>query len=280
MLFNIVLKNFKYNLNNYIPFFLSEMMAITMLFSFLALKHSLSTGIYGNTILLSMVVLIGAVFSVMIMMGDKNVSKLAEDKQKKEIRPKGKKWLLLVFAGIGFYVFGIYLYQKDVSKGSYRSMMIWTIAAFLILYFGLGLILEIMKNREKFYFRNILHLNQLYHQYSTNYLVMYALTLIHFFAIGYLAIQIAGALPLAPEKIGYPYDVAWCTSENAQGFVDELETKYDASVNAYPMFAATGRNLLQQIAISADTYEALTGKTVSLKRDERVFSNDYAPKTK
>lgn len=381
MLFKIIIKNFKYNLKNYVLFFVSEMMAIAMLFTFLALKYSLSLGIedsvirfivnsefkiaaaiiivisifmmvfsmkyymkvrvrdygmfltlgmkrgmvflmlltesaagilmslvsglllgngllyicqqvlgmidstyqihmnvpfatYRNTVLLSFVIMAASLFSIMVIIGEKNVADLAEDKQKREVRPKGK-WLILVAVGIILCIYGMYVYKKDVGVGAYRAMLIWAAAIFFLLYFGVGLILEFLKKRQRFYFRNILHLSQLYHQYSTNYLIMFGLALIHFMAIGYLAGQIAEALPLTPESEGYPYDAVWYAAEKDEDFISDFEAKYDAKVERYPMFQVTGRNSVQQTGISESTYKAITGNEASLEGDEILFVDQY-----
>ena len=381
MLFKIIIKNFKYNLKNYILFFISEMMAITMLFTFLALKYSLLAGIedsttryiftmqfkiaaaiiivisifvmvfsmkyymkvrvrdygmfltlgmkrgmvfkmlllesgtgifmsiigglilgngvlfgcqkllvridpayqihmrvpfsiYRNTMLLSIVIMLGALLSVMIIIGEKNASDLAEDKQKKEIRPKGK-WFLFVLVGMGLCAYGIYAFKVDVAKGAYRAIIIWSVSIFLLLYFGLGMILELLKKNERLYFRNILHLNQLYHQYSSNYLIMFSLALIHFMAIGYLAGQIAETLPLQPDTAGYPYDAVWCAAKKDEGYIRDFEAKYDAQISQYPMFSVVGRNMVQHIGISESAYEEITGETADLKGDQILYVDQY-----
>lgn len=381
MLFKIIIKNFKYNLKNYVLFFAGELMAIAMLFTFLSLKDSLSRGIfdsviryvvdsefkiaaaiiivisifimvfsmkyymkvrvrdygmfltlgmkrkmvflmlltesgagifmslvvglvfgngllygcqkvlgkidstyhihmnvpfaiYRNTVLLSLVIMAAALFSIMVMIGEKNVSDLAEDKQKEEIRPKGK-WLVLTAVGIILCIAGIYVYKKDNGVGPYRAIIIWAISIFFLLYFGVGLFLEFLKKRQRFYFRNLLHLSQLYHQYSSNYLIMYGLALIHFMAIGYLAGQIAESLPLTPDAQGYPYDAVWCAAEKDGGYIKDFEEKYNVKAEQYPMFMVTGRNTVQQIGISESTYEAITGHEISLKGDEILYADQY-----
>lgn len=381
MLFKIIVKNFRFNLKNYVLFFISEMMAIIMLFTFLALKYSLSAGVedgmtryivniqfmiaaaiiiiisafvmifsmkyymkirirdygmfltlgmkrsmiflmlltesgagvfmsiagglvlgngvlfgcqkllrwidpayqihmkvplsvYGDTILFSLVIMLTALFSIMILIGEKNVSDLAEDKQKKELRPKGK-WLLFVLAGIALCVLGIYIYKEDVGEGAYRAIMVWALAVFFLLYFGVGIVLELLKRNQRFYFRNLLHLSQLYHQYSSNYLIMYGLALIHFIAIGYLAGQIAETLPLNPDPSGYPYDIVWSAADKDEDYIRAYEKKYDAAVKQYPMFSVVGRNMVQHTGISESTYQEITGERAGLKGDQILYVDQY-----
>ncbi len=60
------------------------------------------------------------------------------------------------------------------------AQIFWIVSAVLILYVGISFALEFLKTRKKFYMKNLLRLNQLYHHFTSNFLIIFMLFMIHF----------------------------------------------------------------------------------------------------
>lgn len=129
---------------------------------------------------------------------------------------------------------------------------------------------------------HVISLNQLYSRYQNNLFIIAILLTTHFFALTYLAVQIADILPLDKYRENYPYDMIWIAREEDDEYSKELVNKYDGELTSIPMVRVTTAAGAQHIGVSAVSYEKLTGKKYSLKGREIVVEiedSDYGKET-
>lgn len=222
---------------------------------------------YLYTISISLTLVMIVVLATLLRMDGKNLTAYAAGKEVQEVRPKNWKWLIFVFVGVVFWAFGNWKFHRGDS-GPYVAQILWLIAAFLIMCIGGSMFLEGLKNRKKFYFRNVLRLNQLYHHFSSNYMIIFMLFVLHFFAMGYLGNGIAGSMPLSVDDSFYPYDYIWSAQEKDLEFARAIARDCYGSVREIPIVKTATWNGIDEFGISQSVYKELTGEECELKENE------------
>lgn len=222
---------------------------------------------YLYTIGISFVVVVAVVLATLIMMDGKNLATYAAGKEVQEVKPKNGKWLIFVFAGVILWGVGNWRFHIG-DLGPYTAQILWLIAAFFIMCIGGSIFLEGLKKREKIYLNNVLRLNQLYHHFSSNYMIVYMLFILHFFAVGYLGNGIAGSMPLSVDKSLYPYDYIWSAQEKDLEFARKITKDCNGSIKEIPIVKVATYNGINEFGISQTIYEELTGEKCDLKENE------------
>lgn len=222
---------------------------------------------YFYTVFMGLILVFLVVMITMTMMEGKDLDSFAAGKEIREFKLRSWKWIFLPIAGIILFGVGDYASYKS-GKGMVAAQIFWIISAVFILYIGISLVLEFLKTRKKFYMKNLLRLNQLYHHFTSNFLIIFMLFLIHFFAAGYVAYGVGSCLPVYADPEMYPYDIVWSARVEDEEFMNDLADKYNGDVKIIPMFKVATRSGLDQFGISQSTYQELTGNQCSLKEDE------------
>lgn len=222
---------------------------------------------YFYTVFMGLLLVFLVVMITLTMMEGKDLDSFAAGKEIREFKLKSWKWVLLPIIGIGLFIAGDYAAYRG-GIGAITSQIFWIVSAVLVLYIGISLILEFLKTRKKFYMKNLLRLNQLYHHFTSNFLIIFMLFLIHFFAAGYVAYSVGSCIPVYADPEMYPYDIVWSARVEDEEFMNDLADKYDGKVEIIPMFKVTTRTGLDQFGISQSTYEELTGNNCELQEDE------------
>ena len=91
-----------------------------------------------------------------------------------------------------------------------------------------------------------------------------------FFVLGYAANWIANCLPIGGEEEKYRSDYVWMDREKNENSVMEIVNKYSGSLEKLPMIRVYDFD--ENIGISEESYEKLTGETIDLKGQEILFS--------
>lgn len=230
-------------------------------------KSAVGPKSYFYTVFMGLILVFLIVMITLTMMEGKDLDSFAAGKEIREFKLRSWKWIFLPIAGIILFGAGDYASYKS-GKGMIAAQIFWIISAVFILYIGISLVLEFLKTREKFYMKNLLRLNQLYHHFTSNFLIIFMLFLIHFFAVGYVAYGVGGCFPIHADPAMYPYDFIWSARVEDEEFMNDLADKYNGDVKIIPMFKVATRNGLDQFGISQSTYQELTGNQCSLKEDE------------
>ena len=215
------------------------------------------------------VVTAGIVFlGILTWLEDKNIGDIRDAIHANEKRPESKWWSLGILASIGCVLVAAALYLQGDWPWFY-SHFFWVFAGIILVIAVLGLALVGMKKRDVYY-HQLVWLNGLYSKYINSVIIISVLFCIHFFVLGYAANWIASCLPIGGEEDKYRYDYVWMDREENENSVKEIVNKYSGSFEKFPMIRVYDFD--ENIGISEDSYEKLTGETIDLKGQEILFS--------
>lgn len=232
----------------------------------------ISGNVYGNTLLISGGLMLGVLVVIAVMLEEKGISELLEAGIQKEKRPEKKWWLVLALAGVVLFVLSIVkmdaLGFQYLNKDGLYSLVGCIIGGILLLMFGGSTFLNRLKCQKNWYYKNLLSFNQLYYRYTSNISLVFALFMIQFITIAYMAVNISGYMPVSRSDSDYPYDIVWYASDTDQEYAKELAAKYEGDVRLHPMVRVTLEWNEENIGISETEYRKITG----IKENERVLS--------
>ncbi len=225
--------------------------------------------VYHRTCRVGLAIMAAVLFALIVWSENKGLSGLMEGEEVAEARPKRAYWLIMVLAGIGFFILGFFKYSgSEVIGWPYvYAHMYWIMGAFLIVAFAGGFILEKLHERGDFYLKNLLRLNNLYSRFLSSLLILLMLLAVHFLALSYCVTGICEILPMGDYVRYYPYDALWMAQEKEadQTFSKELAEKYKGITESIPMIRVTNYFDSEHIGISAASYEKITGEDCKLK---------------
>ncbi len=238
--------------------------------------------VYRDVAGVSLMIMAIVFIILLVWMDGRDLSVLMSQDVRNEKRPASPKWIGMIFLGLAVMAFGEVLYQGSDLSYIY-SHIVWAAGLFLTVAFGTAMILNPVQKKEKFYFRHIISLNQLYSRYQNNLFIMAILLTVHFFALTYLTVQIAALLPLDQYREDYPYDMIWIARETDDWYSRELAEQFDGEVTSFPMVRVTTAAGAQHIGLSAASYEELAGKRFDLEGRKivvEVGNSDYKKEAK
>lgn len=223
--------------------------------------------IYVYSIKFSIGIMIFTFFAVIVWIENHNLSSLIQAEEKIQKCPQKGYWTIAVIIGIILSVIAWFMFPS-YEEVHYDAYFIWIIGGFLILTFGMGVLLEEIKKHEQFfYLKNVLQINQFSSKYQNNLMLVLMFFVIHFFALTYISTEISSLLPIEHYKAkNYPYDMLWMANTSEQKYIDSLADK--TKITEIPMMRVTSVSGDQQIGISESYYNKLTGKTLHLKNKQ------------
>lgn len=220
--------------------------------------------VYKNTLLISGIMIIGVMIVIAILLEERGISNLVAMESKKEGRPVKKEWGVLVIAGILLFAVSVLELKRFgvnfLNENGIYSLAGCIAAGGILLLFGGGLFLERLKRNETYYYKNIISVNQLYHRFFSNTLMIFAVFALQLLTITYLAVGIADHLPVNPSSSLYPYDFQWFGEQKDQEYASQFAEKYKGTVEALPVVRATLQWGGENIGISESTYEEVVGE--------------------
>ncbi|EOS71589.1 hypothetical protein C818_00392 [Lachnospiraceae bacterium MD308] len=231
------------------------------------ISYSVHAKTYGFTLAASLAVMAAALFILMVHLGQRDLSELLKEEEKKEIRPENRRWLIMAAAGAALYVYAFRQYYRT-DAGVLYAVIQWMVSGFLILGFGGNFLLDAVKRRQGFYYRRILQINQLYHRYNSNMLFISMVFAVHFLIMGYMACSVIENLPLEKDRSTYPYDYVWLGQEKDEGYVKEFTERAAGKYSSYPIIRLAAFAGSEHVGISESTFEEMTGRSVRVKDDE------------
>lgn len=256
---------------------------ITMIFKYI-IAQLYSTSIYSTFITLetykysfvvSTAIMLLSVIVICIMIEERGISSLISSNERREKRIQGKWRVCGVLAGIALFIVSI-MWFGLASYGGYNSsgeitIMVCAVAVFLILTFGGNIALDFLKKREGLYYKKLLNLNQFYHRYNSNLMIILMLFAIQMISLGNLAVEITDNIPVTPKDKWYPYDYVWFARQDDEEFAKILTAKYDGKESSIPVFRVTTIWATEHFGISEDSYEKITKHSISLTGKEVAF---------
>lgn len=230
---------------------------------------------YGYTFIISAIIISFAIIVSCIAIEEKGISSFLSSSDLKERRNYGKFQIIGSVAGFGLFVVSIICFGRPSYEGFNSSGEVSLIgcaaAIFLILIFGGNAFLECIKKKTHLYYKKILEINQFYHHFNSNLMLVFLLFAIQMFSLGDLIVQVTDNIPVAPYDQWYPYDYVWFARTEDEEFAKKLAAKYDGKEVAVPVVRVTIFYGEQHFGISQEIYERITGNIVSLDEKEVVF---------
>lgn len=225
--------------------------------------------VYKYTFLISGIMIVAVLLVIAVLLEERGMSNLVNAEVKKERRPVKKGWLLFVaFGAVLLAVSIIFMNRLGVNyfneNGTY-SLAGCIIAGGLLMMFGGSMILNYLCKNERYYFKRLISLNQLYHRFTSNIMMVFAVFAIQLITITYLAVNIADHMPVEQPKEKYPYDYLWFAKDKDEEYIKEFAERYHGSAKMYPGYRVTWQWGEENIGISESTYERVTGKPLREK---------------
>lgn len=233
-------------------------------------KSNIGLKAYLYSVIISLSIIIVVVLATLTLMEGKNLDTYAGGKEVREKKAKNWKWFLVVLLGVALWIVGNVRFPIG-DGGPVYAQVLWIIAAFLVMYFGGSILLEGAKKRQKFYYKNLLRLNQLYHHFTSNYMIIFMLFILHFFALGYVTSGIAECFPLRIDRNLYPYDFVCSVQEKDTAFMETVADKYHGTIEEVPIIKVAAFNGLDNYGISETLYEKMEGEECNLDSDEIIL---------
>lgn len=228
---------------------------------------AVSTSVYYETLKISVIIMALVFFILLVWMDGRDLSGLMMKSEVQEKKPKNKKWGLFVVLGIGIVAFAFYMFQGE-DMVWINSHGVWIVGSCFILAFGVGLVIEWIKKRRRFYLKNIFAINQLYYKYQSSMLTVFMLFVIYFFAFSYLNIQLSSEPPIVQSRADYPYEMIWMAQDKDKEFSEQFAERYEGSVKRIPMIRVFTRYSHKYIGVSESEYEKLSGEKLNLHSGE------------
>lgn len=230
----------------------------------------ISFNVYLHTFELGGGIVLGTFLTTIIWLENQRLSSLMQQEEKNQKFPEKWYWSILIFIGGGLIVAAWFMFPS-YEEIHYDAYFIWIVGTFLILIFGTGIVLSKIKyNKQKFYLKHLLGINQFSSKYQNNMMLVLMLFTIHFFALTYIMTGIVTTLFVEQYEVkNYPYDVIYMGNASDQKNMSFLSDN-NVRINKIPMVRVTSFSRDQQIGISEKDYNNLTGRTLGLKNQEIV----------
>lgn len=211
-------------------------------------------------------------------------TRFLNDSEIMEKRPKKKRAKRFLFVGIALTAWQFWRYVRNGSEKVTILFLFLGGIAFII-YYGGSLFLDRLKRQEKGYMKHLLSRQKMFYQFWSNSLHMILFLGLWFMILFYYPVQILTTETVMTGEDTYPYDYLWKMNrldEEENAFLEKLKETYDADCTIVPMVTVTTPCMDyrakidipkpyrqgQHIGIPASAYEQLTGKEVSLEKDE------------
>lgn len=200
---------------------------------------SISVLTYLGTLLLEM-----AIFGIsMLALRNLYVSRNAYGSRFRTVEKEklpGRFRFLFFFTGILITAAAIWLYSERRMLEGIQVILILFAGLYLIIRNGWGILLLHRKHRSKEkYYNTLVRRNSFYHKYKTTSRYIFFLGVVHIAALFLFSRDlISAAIVREPEEL-FPYDFMCMVTEDDDDIFEELETKYNAEVQSYPMIRVT-----------------------------------------
>lgn len=225
---------------------------------------------YLLTFAVSLAIVVVVVMITLTIMEGKSLDSFAAGKEIQEKKIRTGKWSIVFVIGIILAIYGVFTFP-DGGSGLLRAQIVWVLSGLFVMYIGISLFLEVLKKRQKFYLSHLFRINQLNHHFTSNFLVIFMLFIIHFFAAGYVVQGLAGSFPIYVDKELYPYDYILSIREGDQHIVEDAAEKYEGTLKLIPMIKVVNMTGLDEFGISQSTCEELMGVSFDLNDNEVVL---------
>lgn len=235
----------------------------------------------ASTYLLTLVVAAGIFLLSFIIIHEYYVEAELGKSMQMEIRSEkmsGKAGNLLMIGGCVIAIVSLIAYS---GRGTGELWYFWAVflAGIYLLAKNAGMkVLNGLRRKSGYYYRNLLSLNQFYYRYQSNARSMLFLFVLQFMLLFYLPVQVFPLLPMDIEA-EYPYDYMMYCSVEQTDYVKELAQEYGvdykelpavrvnvAKGSSYPLNYEKTWNQGENIGLSESSYKKLSEEKTDKKR--------------
>lgn len=228
--------------------------------------------IYKLTLLWCLIMFAGVIITLFIFLTEKDISKLLQTESVKEKQNVSKLSCFIAMAGFALIVLSIIIAfrtrQLDNNTGS-MAIFICAAGMFLVLKFGVAILQEELKRHHRYYFKNLLSLNNFYYRYNNNMIMIFIQSIIGIFLLYFVWITMT--LGWKVDEKNYPYDVICKTSISEAEGLRKLSDKFSQNISEFSI-AEVYYYSIPEIGISEKTYKSLWGNDFDLKGKEIFYS--------
>lgn len=204
----------------------------------------------------------GAVLLNLVNIRNHSLSSLMSHKEKKSRVPPLSWSMAGVPAGAACTVLAAFLLTRQpVSYEKMKYGFLLFLCGVCLLFTHLGnIILRFMKKREKWYYRHLLRVKNLYYRFSDSRNVMLAVFLINFFVLAFVNVNIVEYGNTASKYLWkYPYDYVWVTEKEQIETVRKAASEWENETKVCPYTKVLSNDGGEYIGIPASSYRQLTG---------------------
>lgn len=197
------------------------------------------------------------------------------------------RWLgIKCVVGIIFMLFSSYLFSKPVWTESIYLIILFLGGCYIFISAGGAWILKNYRKKGNAYYKRLPFLQQFYSRFNTQRRNLGMVYILHFVLIAYFSIRISAILPLNRGEGLFPYDYVCIGEKEDEKTFQEFQKKFSEKSIILPMLRITvvsaseansGNRMDinfqgQNIGISENSYNKLTGRELGLRNEEIYIS--------
>ncbi|MCI8709660.1 MAG: ABC transporter permease [Dorea sp.] len=210
----------------------------------------------------------GAVLLNLINIRNHSLSSLMDSKEKKSRIPSLTWSAAGVPAGVSCVALAAFiLTRQPVSYEKMKYAFLLFLCGTCLLFTHLGnLALRFMKKREKWYYRHLLRVKNLYYRFSDSRNLMLAVFLINFFVLVFVNMNIVEYKNTTSKYLWkYPYDYVWMTEKEQIETIRKASSEWENEMKICPYTKVFSNDGGEYIGISLSSYRQLSRRKAELE---------------
>lgn len=185
-----------------------------------------------------------------------------------------------IIGGLGFclIIYAVNLIKNEDILSRFFSMAICLCGIYILMSYGGGLLLKLIKIFKGYYFRNFLSLNEFYYKFSSNCKMLFIMVVLNFLVLYFTGGLFISDAPEDVDSAEYPYGfVGIVDNSRTEKVVKEVLGEDLVELPAVTAYKKTGGMAFSNkkyICISDKSYSELTGKELILDDNEAIIINE------
>lgn len=219
--------------------------------------------VYLLTLVLCVVMILGAVFSIFVMLDSKGTDSLIKKsvvKEKRSTKPRSLLWLL---AGIVLIFLSVMMVRNNPMSANI-AMTLLCFGIFLNICFGLGYVLERFRQSDR-YLVKILEWNHFYHYFCRNKYKIIVQSILGIVIIYFSFLLLRSTL----DSRMMPNDFA-CIEQETGTFGETFHDRFGGEKVSFPFIWVNENSGDSWIGMSVSDYNGIYNKKEKLNNDEVI----------
>lgn len=231
-------------------------------------------GVVLKTLLYMLALYAAAVFMNVAYLQGNSLSSLMHQDRKKSSMPSVKACIAgTPCAAVCFVTAYLILGNEEIVpyiKMKYGLIFVLAGLFLCFTYIG-GFLLYLLKKREKWYYKYLLRIKNMYYRFADNKNIMLLSFVINIVVLVFVNMNIVEYGDTDSRYLWkYPFDYVYIIEENrAEGFLQEIKTK-EGTEDAYPCIFLTSTEYEEFIGMPVSAFNRLAGKDEELRPGEVI----------